>query len=438
MTPETTQVENTQDGLLTQPGTGKAKGSSAQTADAPAPVNLQALEVNEFQGGSLNLPPCSLKPDRRTEVQEYAEAIQLSDLSSIHQLGLDVQRSISDVTSHALNSVRLAEAGQAGEMIQGLMETMEELRPQDLKTEPGSWLQRQVAQAPVVGRYLAPKMHGVQRFIRGFESTEESMTTIVDKLDNEVVRQKEHAGRLSEVRQQLGQYVDDLGIIIEAGKIHLKSGQEQFNEKVRLFKNNTNPDRKDVLGLLEEYDKLEALDRRIDNLTSARGEALVSAASLYTVEKDCRSLEELINDGVTMMIPAWRRHVVLAIALHDQQIALKLVRAVNETTAKFIGSNSDTLRQVHAEVSQAHAEGFACVDALVKSTNDWVGTLKIGRDKSLEGTARRKEAVAKIEEAQKTVVETFAGLPGQRLTTAIESQQGTKNPLRSLSMPKRI
>ncbi len=384
-------------------------------------MNIDQIKVTEFSGDSLNLAPCTLPPEYKSEVSSYAQSLSLSELSSINELGLDVQRNIGEVTSKALDNIRLADAGQAGEIIQGLIESMQELRPQDLRTQPGSWLQRQVAHVPVVGKHLAPEMHGVVRFIQGFETTEASMASIVDTLEREVVKQKEHAGRLKQIRTELGQYVDEMGAIIEAGKERLKSEKERFNPLVREFNKNANPDRRDVLALLEEFDKLEALDQRLDNLNSARNEAILSAANIYTVERDCLSIEGLVNDSVTFMTSAWRRHVVLAISLHDQDIALKLVNAINDTTAKFIGTNSEALKRVHVEVSRKRAEGFACVDDLVKATNDWVDTLKKGREATEEGTAKRKEAVTQMQKAQEKVVETFTELQGLRLKDALKS-----------------
>jgi uncharacterized protein YaaN involved in tellurite resistance len=142
------------------------------------------------------------------------------------------------------------------------------------------------------------------------------------------------------------------------------------------------------------------LDRRLYNLKLARSSALTSGPTIRVVQQGSKAIVEMIQDSILMMIPEWKKQLVIAIALFDQKRAMAMVNETRAMTNSMMLSTAEMLGETQREVKKAQGEGFVKVETLQKMTDKLIQTIDQGIAMDMENRQKRAESLQKLGEAE--------------------------------------
>jgi uncharacterized protein YaaN involved in tellurite resistance len=101
-----------------------------------------------------------------------------------------------------------------------------------------------------------------------------------------------------------------------------------------------------------------------------------------------------------MMIPEWKKQLVIAIALFDQKRAMAMVNETRAMTNSMMLSTAEMLGETQREVKKAQGEGFVKVETLQKMTDKLIQTIDQGIKMDMENRQKRAESIQKLGEAE--------------------------------------
>ena len=108
-----------------------------------------------------------------------------------------------------------------------------------------------------------------------------------------------------------------------------------------------------------------------------------------------------------MMIPEWKKQLVIAISLFDQKRAMAMVHETRDMTNNLMMSTADMLGQTQATVKKAQGEGFVKVETLQKMTDKLVQTIDQGIQMDAQNKRKRAEGIQKLAEAEEKLKESL-------------------------------
>jgi len=101
-----------------------------------------------------------------------------------------------------------------------------------------------------------------------------------------------------------------------------------------------------------------------------------------------------------MMVPEWKKQLVIAISLFDQKRAMAMVNETREMTNNLMLSTAEMLGETQAAVKKAQGEGFVKVETLQQMTDKLIQTIDQGIKMDVENRQKRAEGLQKLAEAE--------------------------------------
>ena len=196
------------------------------------------------------------------------------------------------------------------------------------------------------------------------------------------------------------EYFDQLEVVIAAGELKLAEMEAQFEQQRQSLAAQNGVDAKDLQDLKDFGDCIHSLDRRLYNLKLARMSALTSGPTIRVAQQGSKAIVEMIQDSILMMIPEWKKQLVIAIALFDQKRAMAMVNETRAMTNSMMLSTAEMLGETQREVKKAQGEGFVKVETLQKMTDKLIDTIDQGIKMDMENKQKRAESLQKLSEAE--------------------------------------
>lgn len=288
---------------------------------------------------------------------------QLSDSAkreAVDTMGASAQIEVANLSKMLEQPIKdMGKAGTTGgkvaESIIDLKNTVEDLDPAkfDLRSFSG-FMERLSRFIPFIGnrlsRYFARYMKAedvLARIIESMEMGKDELSRDNITLSNDKDRMMAGMGKLKR-NIELGRLLDQkLSFKLEQD-IAADDPKRQFIQNDLLF-----PLRQRVLDLQQTL--------------------AVNQQSILTSEIIIRNNRELIKGverSLTVTISALQTAVAAALALNNQEIVLKKIQAINETTSKLISDNARRLKQHGADIHKKASEATISIDDLEQSFRD--------------------------------------------------------------------
>ncbi|MCI5207641.1 MAG: toxic anion resistance protein [Candidatus Electrothrix sp. ATG2] len=374
--------------------------------------NLPVLVLSEQKNDLLYKKLEQKSPAKMQAARDMVPTLDFSKTHSVLAFGVSSQKGLVDFTDFVLTNIRSGDAGPAGQLMANLKGKILDLDVRGLPTSTGGKLSAIAAGTPVIGGWLSAKVDAARAFIRRYEILKVQIDDISRKLEAEKVNQIEHLSRLDTLYDRNEDYFDTLEITIAAGEMKLVEMEGQFEQQRQAFAAQSAVDARELQSLKDFGDAIQSLDRRLYNLKLARVSAITSGPTIRIAQEGSKAIVEMIQDSILMMIPEWKKQLVIAISLFDQKRAMSMVNETRDMTNDLMMSTADMLGQTQATVKKAQGEGFVKVETLQKMTDKLVQTIDQGiqmdaqnKQKRAEGLQKLAQAEEKLKEALKTANE---------------------------------
>jgi uncharacterized protein YaaN involved in tellurite resistance len=367
--------------------------------------NLPVLALSDQKNDLLYNRLAEKAPDKLEKAKAMVSALDFSKTQSVIAFGVSDQKGLVDFTDSVLTNIRSGDAGPAGQLMSNLKGKILDLDVRGLPTSAGGKLSAIAANIPVIGGWLSSKVDDARAFIRRYETLKVQIDDITRKLEAEKTNQIEHLNRLDTLYERNEEYFDALELTIAAGEMKMIEMEGQFEQQRQTLAAQETVDARELQSLKDFGDSIQFLDRRLYNLKLARASAITSGPTIRVAQEGSKAIVEMIQESILMMIPEWKKQLVIAISLFDQKRAMAMVNETRDMTNNLMMSTAEMLGQTQAEVKKAQGEGFVKVETLQKMTDKLVQTIDQGIQMDAQNKIKRAEGVQKLAEAEEKLKE---------------------------------
>ncbi|CAK8724502.1 Toxic anion resistance protein [Candidatus Electrothrix laxa] len=367
--------------------------------------NLPVLVLSDQKNDLLYKKLAEKYPEKIQAARDMVPTLDFSRTQSVLAFGVSSQKGLVDFTDSILANIRAGDAGPAGQLMSNLKGKILDLDVRGLPQSTGGKLSAITAGIPLIGGWLAAKVDAARAFIRRYEVLKIQIDDITRKLEAERTNQIEHLNRLDTLYERNQDYFDTLEVTIAAGEMKLVEMEGHFEQQRQAFAAQSFVDANELQALKDFGDAIQSLDRRLYNLKLARISAITSGPTIRIAQEGSKAIVEMIQDSILMMIPEWKKQLVIAISLFDQKRAMTMINDTREMTNNLMMSTAEMLGETQATVKKAQGEGFVKVETLQKMTDKLVQTIDQGIQMDAQNKQKRAEGIQKLAEAEEKLKE---------------------------------
>ncbi|MCI5124987.1 MAG: toxic anion resistance protein [Candidatus Electrothrix sp. AR5] len=367
--------------------------------------NLPVLVLSDQKNDLLYKKLAEKYPEKIQAARDMVPTLDFSKTHSVLAFGVSSQKGLVDFTDAVLTNIRSGDAGPAGQLMSNLKGKILDLDVRGLPKSTGGKMSAIAAGIPLIGGWLAAKVDAARAFIRRYEVLKVQIDDITQKLEAEKTNQIEHLSRLDTLHERNQDYFDTLEVTIAAGEMKLVEMEGHFEQQRQAFTAQSFVDANELQALKDFGDAIQSLDRRLYNLKLARISAINSGPTIRIAQEGSKAIVEMIQDSILMMIPEWKKQLVIAISLFDQKRAMAMVNDTREMTNNLMMSTAEMLGETQSTVKKAQGEGFVKVETLQKMTDKLVQTIDQGIQMDVQNKQKRAEGLQKLAEAEEKLKE---------------------------------
>lgn len=367
------------------------------TLDALRKQKIQTMDSGEVPTDSpevLESRITKLTPEEMQKVEEIKEQIDLTDSQMLMQYGAGVKQNIADFSENILNNVRTKDTGYIGELMTGLVTSVQGLDFESLEKETG------------IMKFLKKAESRVKKFMMQYEKIEVQVDRIEGKLDEARMEMLKDIGMLDAMYEKNLDYFHQLQLYIVAGEEKLKELREQTIPALRKeAEDSGDPMNAQVVKDFE--DTVGQFEKKLHDLRTSRTIAIQTAPQLRMVQNNDKLLADKIQTAIQETIPLWKSQMVMALGLYRQQEALKLQRDITDTTNQLLIQNSEKLKQNTLDVAKESERSIVDIATLKKANENLISTMKETVKIQQEGRKKRQEAEQELEKLEQDIRRTL-------------------------------
>jgi len=331
-----------------------------------------------------------------TGVSTKVESLELTD-ESIANFGLDVQKSVGELTDEITNSVKTKNAGKVGESITALMNV---INKNDTSNKGKGIISRILHKVPG-GNSLYNIQARNQSVSRSVDSIEADLKASQIQLsdDNKII-DKMYNDNASQFRQLNALAIEAHNKLEELENTIIP----ELKDKLKTLDPNTDAEEYNESYLkLNEYQSMQtALNRKFNSLVASRQSVLIRAPKLRMIKETNLTTISNLQDSINFAIPIWRQQSADAIIMERQQQAIKIQEFMTKQTNDMITEGANTVKKSTIEAQKQSDKAFISAASLSQATDILKDTLlEVHKLQEQSNSLRKQEAQDLLESGDK-------------------------------------
>ena len=332
--------------------------------------DLSAKDSSEM----VSRPGISDIPEEfRKLIDAIENDIDLLDSKTPQSFGGDVQEEATKFSNEVLEKVKSKDIGETGEIIRDMLETID--------GADGGVLSR----VPVVGK-LVNGANSVRRRYEKVGDQVDEMVGSLEKMRTTLVQDSEMFSKLSEVN--VNQYYTIWATVI-AGERKL----EEFR-RVQLpgieAEASSSTDMMKTQRYSEVQNNINNFEIRLEDLRRLAMLSCQMAPQISLLQKSEDALISRINTVISLVIPAWKKQILIAIGSERLREANELQSIVNNATQRFITSTAERLHEESVKAARASQSNIIDMKALQEANASIVKSLEEVAEVNRQGREARQ------------------------------------------------
>lgn len=344
----------------------KAKKSEA----APPPPEESLVPVEEAIS--------TLSAEERGKVEKIKEDIDLTNSESVLSFGAPAQKKIADFSESILAEVRTKDAGEAGQLLAGLVT--------EVKKYDGSG-ESFLSKIPIVGS-LVKKADDMRQ---GYDKLSVQVDRIAGALEQSRLRMMKDVVRFDKLYQENVSYFKDLEIYIRAGEEKVKELREVTLPKLQAEA----AAKGDPMAVQVVADYAQAVDRfekKVHDLKISKTIAIQTAPQIRLIQNNDKALIDRVQTAIYQTIPLWKNQLVIALGLQAQAEVLAMQKRVSDATNDLLKRNAELLEQNSIGVAKENERSVVDIETVREVNEKLIHTIEETVRIQQEGRAKRQAA----------------------------------------------
>lgn len=344
----------------------------------------------EHRGQQVNLVD-TLSEEKRRQAFQLAEQIDPKQHDSMTLYGTQAQSKLLNFSHEMLEHVQKKDIGEIGQVLSDLMKKLEQVSPDELKTEKRNFF----------SRFFGRVSHSVQEVLSRYQKTGAQIDRISVKLEHSKSTLINDNKMLERLYEKNKEYYEALNVYIAAGQLKLEELKHQTIPELK-EKSKTEHHHMAVQDVNDMIQFADRLEKRVYDLTLSRQITLQSAPQIRLIQHTNQVLAEKIQSSIMTAIPLWKNQVAIALTLLRQRRAVEAQKKVSATTNELLLKNAEMLKANTIETAKENERGFIDIETLKQVQDNLIGTLEETLKIQEDGRSKRLQAEEEID--RKSVV----------------------------------
>lgn len=354
------------DELLSNPFSEDIKNDS-QAVDTKESKQVKLIDV--------------LPEENREKAYQLAKQIDPKNHQAMISYGSQAQAKLLSFSHTMLEHVQKKDAGEVGQIISDLMKKLNDVNPDELKSEKPSFFSKMFGKIS----------NSVQEVLTKYQKTEAQIDRITVQLErskNSLVGDINYLEKLYEHNKD---YFNALNVYIAAGELKLEEMQTKIIPELKKSAEASQDQMKfqEVNDMLQFADRL---DKRLYDLKLSREITIQSAPQIRLIQNTNQALVEKIQSSIMTAIPLWKNQVAIALTLLRQRRAVEAQKQVSKTTNELLLKNAELLKTNTIETARENERGIVDIETLKKTQESLITTLEETMRIQEEGRNKRRQA----------------------------------------------
>ncbi|MCD2371245.1 MULTISPECIES: toxic anion resistance protein [Bacillus] len=338
----------------------------------------------EHRGQQVNLVD-TLSEEKRRQAFQLAEQIDPKQHDSMTLYGTQAQSKLLNFSHEMLEHVQKKDIGEIGQVLSDLMKKLEQVSPDELKTEKRNFF----------FRFFGRVSHSVQEVLSRYQKTGAQIDRISVKLEHSKSALINDNKMLERLYEKNKEYYEALNVYIAAGQLKLEELKHQTIPELK-EKSKTEHHHMAVQDVNDMIQFADRLEKRVYDLTLSRQITLQSAPQIRLIQHTNQVLAEKIQSSIMTAIPLWKNQVAIALTLLRQRRAVEAQKKVSATTNELLLKNAEMLKANTIETAKENERGFIDIETLKQVQDNLIGTLEETLKIQEEGRSKRLQAEEEI------------------------------------------
>ena len=338
----------------------------------------------EHRGQQVNLVD-TLSEEKRRQAFQLAEQIDPKQHDSMTLYGTQAQSKLLNFSHEMLEHVQKKDIGEIGQVLSDLMKKLEQVSPDELKTEKRNFF----------SRFFGRVSHSVQEVLSRYQKTGAQIDRISVKLEHSKSTLINDNKMLERLYEKNKEYYEALNVYIAAGQLKLEELKHQTIPELK-EKSKTEHHHMAVQDVNDMIQFADRLEKRVYDLTLSRQITLQSAPQIRLIQHTNQVLVEKIQSSIMTAIPLWKNQVAIALTLLRQRRAVEAQKKVSATTNELLLKNAEMLKANTIETAKENERGFIDIETLKQVQDNLIGTLEETLKIQEEGRSKRLQAEEEI------------------------------------------
>ncbi|MCU4665935.1 toxic anion resistance protein [Bacillus paralicheniformis] len=338
----------------------------------------------EHRGQQVNLVD-TLSEEKRRRAFQLAEQIDPKQHDSMTLYGTQAQSKLLNFSHEMLEHVQKKDIGEIGQVLSDLMKKLEQVSPDELKTEKRNFF----------SRFFGRVSHSVQEVLSRYQKTGAQIDRISVKLEHSKSALINDNKMLERLYEKNKEYYEALNVYIAAGQLKLEELKHQTIPELK-EKSKTEHHHMAVQDVNDMIQFADRLEKRVYDLTLSRQITLQSAPQIRLIQHTNQVLVEKIQSSIMTAIPLWKNQVAIALTLLRQRRAVEAQKKVSATTNELLLKNAEMLKANTIETAKENERGFIDIETLKQVQDNLIGTLEETLKIQEEGRSKRLQAEEEI------------------------------------------
>ena len=356
----------------------------------------EELSLLEQEAADLNQAADSLSQDlgklseaERTQVEDLAKRIDISNSKVVLEYGAAAQQKIASFSGDALDRIRTKDMGEVGSVLSELVVELRGFGDEESKRGLRGFFQRGKNRLATIKAQFDKAEVNVNKIVNVLEDHQKTLLTDIITLDKMYEMNKAHFKELSMYilagKQRLAQAVD-----VELKSLQAKALETNLPE--------------DAQGASDFANMVTRFEKKIHDLELTRMISIQMAPQIRKIQHNDALMVEKIQSSILNTIPLWRSQMVLAVGMHNAKEAMEAQKSVTDATNELLKRNAEALKTGSVEIAREAERSMVDIETLQQTNKNLVETLEEVQQIQAEGRARRRDAeveLGRIEEELK-------------------------------------
>ncbi|MDO4518580.1 MAG: toxic anion resistance protein [Bacillota bacterium] len=336
--------------------------------DDPVVNELQVQDVEDLRIKQFS-------PEEITQINEFADKIDLSDSNLIISYGVGAQKRLAEFSEETLKNVRNKDLEAIGPLLSNLMA--------DLKYDP--------SEKKGIRGLFSKSANQIERTKAYYSKVERSIDSICESLEGHQQTLLKDIALNDRLYENNKTYFKELTMYIAAGRIAL---ERSLNEvlpalKAKAAETGLAEDAQNARDFANMCDRFE---KKLHDLDLTRAICLQNAPQIRLIQSNAIVLSDKIQSTLLNTIPLWKNQLIISLGIAHNKKAVEAQRMVSDTTNELLRKNAEILHQGTVEVASENERGIVDMETLQHTNEELIATIDDLIQIQDEGREKRRAA----------------------------------------------